>query len=334
MATFSRAVVVIPTLNEVETVLPVIDAMLQDPAADFVFVIDGGSTDGTWAKVDGYLPTSPRLRLLRNDQKTQAYAMNLAAGLAADMGADMLVRVDAHARYPDLFVSKLKLALEHSEAASVVVPLVAHADASHSSWRQACAALQCSWLGTGGARHRKAGPSGWVTHGHHAAFDLSVFLELDGYDTAFSACEDVDYDMRLAERGYQIWMAGGLPLQYLPRATPLSYFKQMFRNGRGRAACASKHQSTLSLRQLLPLGASVSVLLSLVLAVFWYPIFALICAAYMLAVFGLAVAVSQNSGLLNSLRVSWLACLAHLGFSCGLVREWLNPRSNAETLSP
>ena len=48
----------------------------------------------------------------------------------------------------------------------------------------------------GGAAHRRLSGGGWVDHGHHALFALSKFRALRGYDEAFLANEDAEFDVR------------------------------------------------------------------------------------------------------------------------------------------
>jgi len=314
-----RAIIAVPSLNEKHTILPILESILSDSRADAVWILDGGSTDGTRELVTSYLATSPRLRLIDNPRRTQAHAINLAAKLAERLGFDTLIRIDAHAIYPKNYVSSLLAILEQSEAASVVVPLIANATVSEGAWRKACADLQSSWLGHGGAEHRSVGKSGWVTHGHHAAFDLQTFLHLDGYDTDFLACEDVEFDIRLIAAGYRIWYAAGLPVQYLPRSTPRAYLHQMIRNGQGRANCARKHQLTLAPRQIVPLAATLTSLASIVAGFAISPAFGLWATAYLVSVLTLALLASKHTSLLHSLRICWLALMAQLGFSFGLI---------------
>src|SRR6185369_64109 len=88
----SRSVViVIPTLNEVHTIESVVDSLYDDPPADAkvsVVVADGGSDDGTVALVQRMQRSRPSLSLLRNPQRIQSAAVNLAArtvGAEADV---------------------------------------------------------------------------------------------------------------------------------------------------------------------------------------------------------------------------------------------------------
>lgn len=304
-----RCVVVIPTLNEAAHLAQVLEGFLTDPAATEIWVLDGGSSDGTQRIAQGYVQVSTRVRLIHNPGRTQAHACNRAARLAQTQGFDILLRADGHAHYPKGFVSGCLSVLADTEADSVTVPLIAHAPDDAPPWQAANAALQRTWLGTGGAAHRNLGAGGWVTHGHHAAMRLPVFCALGGYDTAFAANEDAELDLRLTAAGHRIWMCAALPVRYTPRATQNALFAQMRRNGRGRAQTAAKHRQPLALRQRLPLIATLGSLLPL-LALPLHPAAALPALGYVALVAALAY---------GSPRITALALLANAGFSLGLL---------------
>lgn len=64
-----RALVIVPTYNERENILRIIDAVLsQDPCID-VLVVDDGSPDGTGAIVDERVARDPRVHVLHREKK-------------------------------------------------------------------------------------------------------------------------------------------------------------------------------------------------------------------------------------------------------------------------
>ena len=254
---------------------------------------------------------------MHNPARTQAAALNLAAGQAALIGAAILVRADAHAHYPEGFVGNVCAALSAREADSVVVPLIARSEEG-TAWQNAAARLQHSWLGHGGARHRTYGRSGWVDHGHHAAFRLDRYLALGGYDDRFLAAEDVDFDWRLAAARGRIWLEAETQVGYVPRCSARALFKQMFRNGRARCQVALKHRRRLGLRQILPAVVTAVLLASIFVA----PVIGS-SAAIPGLIYGATTIVfafsDAGSGVNMALRVAWLAIVSHIGFGCGLL---------------
>jgi dolichol-phosphate mannosyltransferase len=96
-----KALVVIPTYNEAETILKVVGQVLAiEPRAD-VLVVDDGSPDGTAGLVEAQQGSEPRLHLLRRATKDglgAAYRAGFAWGLARDY--DTLVEMDADLSHP------------------------------------------------------------------------------------------------------------------------------------------------------------------------------------------------------------------------------------------
>jgi glycosyltransferase involved in cell wall biosynthesis len=96
-----RALVVVPTYNEAESVIGVVERVLEaDPRVD-VLVVDDGSPDGTAELVAARAAGEPRLHLLQRDAKQglgAAYRAGFAWGL--DRGYDALVEMDADLSHP------------------------------------------------------------------------------------------------------------------------------------------------------------------------------------------------------------------------------------------
>ena len=254
--------IVMPSLNEERAIAASIMSVLPQQDCGFeleLIVVDGGSDDATRGIVSFLAKADPRIRLIHNPARTQAAGVNLAARVA-DPRSTVLVRADCHARYPSDFVTICVESLRSAGAASVVVPM---RTVGSTCIENAISAAQNSTLGNGGAAHRQStGLSERVAHGHHAAFDRRIFLELGGYDEGFVANEDAEYDMRLVDSGRVIWMARGAMIDYSPRSDLVSLGRQYFRNGIGRVSTSAKSGNRLGLRQLLPIFALTACLAS------------------------------------------------------------------------
>lgn len=315
-----RAVIVIPVLNEAGHIGRLIDSLLAETCDIPIRVYDGGSSDVTRDIVARRVVGNQRLRLIANPGRTQAFAVNLAAGQAARAGAQVLIRMDAHAEYPPGFAVALCHTLDETGADSVVVPLKA---VGQGRWSRAAAALQNGWLGNGGAAHRTGRVRGWVAHGHHAAFRLDSFRRLGGYDTRFRANEDAEYDRRLTEAGGRIFLENRLSVAYHPRPNPLALARQMFRNGFYRLLNARKHRRALGLRQQLPVLATVLLALSPIMAAALGPVALVPGGAYLGAVGLLALATARGQPVLAG-GIAALAVISHAGFGFGVLAAALS----------
>lgn len=260
----SRIVVAIPTLNEGRTIETIVRKLASEakylPNLNIV-VVDGGSSDSTKSIVNALAREITCLHFLENSGKIQSKGVNLVARTWRD-DAEILIRCDAHAIYPDFFIGKLLKSLRVSGADSVVIPMDS---VGGSIVQKAIAWTSDSSIGSGGAAHRGGRKSGFVDHGHHAAFILETFLRLNGYDETFSQNEDAEYDCRLRAIGGKIYLDANIRIKYLPRSSFLTLWYQYFGYGMGRSRTVLKHPRSLRARQLaVPLhilAIAVSILL-------------------------------------------------------------------------
>jgi succinoglycan biosynthesis protein ExoA len=304
---------VIPCLNESKCIAGVIDKIAADPvgARTLIVVADGGSTDGTREIVTQIAAQRPNVRLLNNPRRLQSAGVNLTARMFGET-CPWLIRADAHADYPDNYVSNLIAEAERTDASSVVVAMRTMAT---GCFQQAAATAQNSLLGTGGSAHRTGGAEGFVDHGHHALFRTKTFLALNGYDEAQSHNEDAEFDVRLARYGGRIWLTRATSIGYFPRARAGALFVQYRNYGRGRAITLMRHRVKPKLRQLLPVAIAPAVAL-LALAP-WIPIAALpalgwaaLCLSY-----GLLLGAKEKSRCAAASGIA--AMIMHLGWSLG-----------------
>jgi succinoglycan biosynthesis protein ExoA len=255
-----RAFAVIPCLNEAQHIEGLIRHLLTDPSwrDPLVVVADGGSTDGTVEIVRAMAAEDLRIRLVDNPRRLQSAGVNLAAARHG-RGRRWMVRVDAHAGYPEAYVSRLIEEARRTGAASVVVAMDT---VGRGGFQSMAAAAQNSVLGTGGSAHRSKGASGWVDHGHHALFDLEHFFAAGGYDETFRANEDAEFDVRLGQEGGKIWLSDGVRVTYYPRSTARGLFGQYLNYGRGRARTLLRHRQRPKLRQMLPVAVAPAAMLA------------------------------------------------------------------------
>ncbi|WP_077035546.1 glycosyltransferase family 2 protein [Pelomonas sp. KK5] len=311
-----RVLVVVPTLNEARGIEAVIQRLLADaPARTELVVCDGGSSDGTQALVQRVAAFEPRVRLLHNPRRIQSAAVNLAVQQHG-AGADVLVRCDAHAEYPHGFVRRLLDTLARTEADSVVVPMDSQ---GHTCLQRAVAWVSNSWAGTGGSAHRGGRRSGFVDHGHHAAFRMDAFRRAGGYDESFTHNEDAELDCRQRRLGGRVYLDAEIRLGYHPRATLPSLARQYFAYGRGRSRTVRRHPGSMRARQLaLPLNLAL-LALSL-LAMPWLPLLASLWpAAYGGALLAASLQIAWRQRSLCGLLAGVAAATMHLSWGAGFL---------------
>jgi succinoglycan biosynthesis protein ExoA len=331
MAEQSRlfASIIMPALNEERYIADAIASILPAPGTvDYeLLVMDGGSTDRTVEIVQSLVAQNPNIRLAHNPRKIQSAAMNIAAEIC-DPCVLVMIRADCHARYPHGFVNGLIHTLQKTGSSSVVTAM--HA-IGLSPVQKAIAAAQNSRLGNGGSIHRLGGTSGFVDHGHHAAFHRETFLRLGGYDETAPFNEDAEFDARLREAGGRIYLDASLPIEYLPRSTFPSLSRQYRRHGWGRANTILKHGMMPRLRQIMP----VLVFLTCITALAAWPLLGAAAlfpvAAYLLAAstWGVVLAWKERS---PSLLLSGPAAVVmHMSWAVGFLKRIATHQVSAVT---
>lgn len=318
---------VIPTLNEaahIEQVLRGLCVGLAAGAPIHFVVADGGSTDGTVDIVRGLSGAWPwRLTLMHNPKRLQSAGINLAVRQFGQ-GCSLLVRCDAHASYPPGFVHRLHASMVRQGADAVVVPM----DSLGSSpWQKAVAWVSDTPVGSGGSAHRGGARSGFVDHGHHAAFSMASFCRAGGYDETFSHNEDAELDCRQRALGSKIYLDSEVRIGYLPRDSFGGLWRQYMNYGAGRSRTIRKHPGSWRLRQLaVPLNALL-VLGGLLMAPWWPLLLAwpLLYASILgLTALGLAVRHRSPVGMLAAPA----AFAMHMAWAIGLIKGWLRVRES------
>jgi len=309
----ASVLVVIPCLNEEEHLEGVIDQLLAD--ADridlAIIVVDGGSTDGSRAIARDYTACDRRVVFMENPKRIQSAGVNSAVErYGSDF--DFLIRVDAHARYPNRFCERLLNVQARTRADSIVVSM--HT-VGRSCFQRAAAAAQNSVLGNGGASHRNVAREGWVDHGHHALMTIRAFKTVGGYDDSFSHVEDVELDVRLRAAGFAIFLTGEVEVTYYPRRTMAALFRQYRNVGRGRARNFLKHRKDAKVRHLILAG--IAPVLSLLLLTPFSFVFALPALSWALSClgYGLLLGVRQRDPCAAAAGVAAIAM--QVGWSVG-----------------
>jgi succinoglycan biosynthesis protein ExoA len=326
-ASGSRILVVIPTLNEaahIEGVLTSLLAEFPPDARTQVVVADGGSTDATGLVVERVAAANPIVRLMHSPARIQSCAVNLAVRRFGK-DADVLIRCDAHSIYPAGFCRRLLETLNCTEADAVVVPMDS---IGVDGLQRAVAWVSNSPVGTGGAAHRAGRTSGFVDHGHHAAFRMDSFRRAGGYNETFSHNEDAEFDCRQRALGARVYLDAEIRVQYHPRSTFAGLWQQYFRYGVGRSRTVRRHPGSMRMRQLaVPVHLAVSVLAVAMLP--WSSALLLWPATYVAALAATSVGMALRHRAWCGLLAGPAAGVMHtawaVGFFSGLARRRERP---------
>ena len=318
----TRVLAVIPALNEARHIEACIRSLMTGDEwlrRVPLVVVDGGSTDGTIEIVSSMMPEFPNLCLVHNSKKLQSAAINLAVAECAGESARFLVRCDAHSVFPAGFIKSVAFALLRTQAASVVIPMDARGE---TCFEKANAWIVDTPLGSGGSAHRGGTRSGYVDHGHHAGFDLSVFRSVGGYDETFSHNEDAEYDERVIQAGGRIFLDATIRKIYFPRGSVAALARQYYNYGKGRARTVFKHGQRPKVRQMLPVLALLGSLIGLVAAPFYSPAI-LLPAGYLTILVSASVFIGVAKKSVCGLLAGLASGTMHMSWAAGFIMQSL-----------
>jgi succinoglycan biosynthesis protein ExoA len=296
-----------------------------------IIVADGGSTDRTCEIVRELQQTHSNLHLLDNPHRWSSAGRN--AAVQASVG-DIIVLVDGHCELegPD-YLADLVEAFRRSGADCVGRPQPL--DVSDATvLQEAIAAARASRLGHHPDSHIWSDREGFVPPQSVAvAYRREVFERVGLFDESFDACEDVEFNERVAQAGMRCFFTPRVRVRYYPRGTLGGLFRQLERYGRGRIRLSRKHPGTLSAKSLVPAAFLAGVILGpcvcLLASSLWWAYFGVL-AVYALVVLAGSMTVSwqrRRPALLPLLPLVFVT--VHMGAGWGLLRETLVGRKAA-----
>jgi glycosyltransferase involved in cell wall biosynthesis len=241
--------IILPVRNEAKYVRECLDTVLnQDyPKILEVLISDGLSDDGTSEIILEYRSRDPRVSLLLNRKQIQTAAVNDCVGIAR---GEVIVRMDAHARYSGDYVSKCIQHLLKTGAGNVGGPVRL---IKKEAFMPSLINIVCeSPFGLGGARFRKVRYEGYVDTVWPGVFWKSVFDKVGLFKEEFVRTEDVEFNRRLRDKGYKIYLTPEIKLYYHARDTLSGLLSQNFQNGYGVIQTLLVAKKITALRHFIP----------------------------------------------------------------------------------
>ena len=335
---------VLPGRNEAATIGRLLDQLTAQeyPADRFeILVADGRSTDATRLIVEQKARQTPvALRVVDNPGIRSGPGRN--AGVQASTG-DIVIFIDGHCEVPSSRLLADTVALMEETGAGCLCrpqPLIAYAPRGTA---RIIADVRASALGHGrDSLIYDMEHAGFVDPASSGAtYRRTVFETCGLYDESFDACEDVEFNTRVAAAGFKAYTSPRVAVYYEPRSSVRGLFRQMMRYGIGRVRLARKHPGSASLSSWAPavlVAAFAAALLSLVLAAAlhraWLVLVAVPAALFLGITVAAAVGLGRRFGARHTLYGPWIYCAIYLGLGCGMWRELLAPAPQVAVMQP
>ncbi len=320
--------VIVPVRNEARCIAATLGQLLdQDyPRARYeILVADGRSTDETREIVRDIAARHHNVRLIDNPGLLSSAGRNAAVRAAR---GDIIVLIDGHCEIQNPFyLSEMAGAFERSGADCVGRPQPLDVPGA-SLLQRTIAAARASRFGHHPASHIWAEREGMVPPQSVAvAYRSDVFRRVGHFDEAFDACEDYEFNHRVARAGMTCFLTPRVTVRYHPRASLAGLARQMFRYGRGRVRLLRKHPETFSPSVFIPAlfvaGLVLGPLFAALYPVLWWLYFGVVGLYGVCSLgFGAAVAWRERSAMMFPLLPLAFAAV-HLGAGCGVIRELL-----------
>jgi glycosyltransferase involved in cell wall biosynthesis len=324
--------VIIPCRNEEKTIRLLLEALAQQtfPQSEMeVIIADGMSEDNTRAVIASFQAEHPNfaVRIIANPKRIIPAAMNV--GIANAQG-EFILRLDAHSIPQPDYVARCVEALQANQAENVGG--VWEIQPQHSGWMaRAIAAVAAHPLAVGNAGYRIGSQAGYVDTVPFGAFWRELFERIGPYDESLLTNEDYELNARIRQAGGHIWLDPQIRSVYFARGSLAELARQYWRYGFWKAQMLKRYPKTLRLRQALPPLFVLSLVLWLLLGLFFPPFFTVLWVELGIYLAVLLVAGIQLAIQKGDVALVWGAPLAiatmHLTWGVGLlVGSFSHPR--------
>lgn len=317
--------VVCPIYNEEKYIAKCIDSILEQdfPHDDMeVLFVDGMSSDRTREIVLEYTDKYKFIRLLDNPHRTSPYAMNIGIENAA---GDTIFRMDAHAQYPDNYLSELYQKLQELPNAENVGGVCETLPCNETNEAYAIAEVLSNSFGMGNSYFRTGiSEIRKVDTVPFGCFHKSLFKRIGLYDTDLDRNQDDELNGRIIRNGGSIYIIPSIKIKYFARDKMGKVRKMFYQYGLYKPLVNKKLGAPATLRQFVPVLFLLGIVLGAVACYFWPTfrwIYLALACLYMLICFyiGIKNAVKHKRPSL-AILIPYAFFNTHISYGWGYLR--------------
>ena len=319
--------IVIPVRNEVRYVPRCLKAVAeQDYPSDRIEILiaDGMSDDGTFELLQEWAAQSANHNVFQNPGKIVPTGLNI---LIPKAKGEVIIRVDGHCVIALDYVSNCVCHLHQDQVDGVGGPMRSIGEDLIS---QVTGLAMSSKFGVGNSSFRtETGQTKLADTVPFPAYTRAIIEKVGLYDEELVRNQDDEYNYRIREAGGKILLAEDVRSEYYSRGSLKKLWKQYFQYGYWKVRVLQKHPRQMSLRQFVPLGFVLTLILTLLLSVLapwgWKALVVLL-AVYLLANLSASIMTASGQGIKKLLLLPLAFTIIHLsygsGFIVGLFKFW------------
>ena len=319
--------IIIPTRNEELFIINTLNSIMsQDYPSNLVEVIiaDGDSDDKTKSLIEGYIIDHPNVILINNPERVVPFALNYAIEIAT---GEVIVRLDAHSKYPKNYVSRLVTELANTNADNVGGVWIT-TPANDGVVATAIALATSHPLGIGDASYRLENAEiKEVDTVPFGCFPREIFDKIGNFDTDLIRNQDDEFNGRILKNGGKIFLVPDVKIEYYARASMSTMAKMFYQYGLFKPLVNVKLGAAATMRQFVPpvfvlfvLAGVLVPFLPLVLQALWSIGFVIYILISIIVSFKIMRANSRFSLLFV---LPWIFPLIHLSYGWGYIKGYV-----------
>ena len=243
--------IIVAVKNAEKYVRRCIDSLLNQsyPADKYeIIVVDGLSTDGTWAILQELKKRNPELRIFKNLKENAAAGRNI--GIRNAKG-EYVAFIDSDAVADTNWLENISKTFDKVGAVGVGGPDLLPPDSEYIS--KVIGRIMASPLASGGklnpsVQHIMSSQAGYVKHipTCNLCLKKDVVEKLGYFDEGFvfAAGEDLEFNTRLTLAGYKLYYSPLIRVAHYRKRDLRAFAKQIYKWAKVKAAIIKKHGMT------------------------------------------------------------------------------------------
>lgn len=313
--------VVIPCFNEEKYIKTCVESLLQNGYPEHnleILVVDGESTDSTIDILKEIHQKHPQVRHINNPKKKTPFALNLGIENAKN---EYILIASAHSSFDKGYIQELVNKMDELQA-DVVGGVMETKVKNETPTSSAIMQVLSNKFGVGNAMFRIGVKEPVrVDTVPFGLYKTELLKSVEGYDEKLIRNHDIELSKRLLKLGTKIYLTPTTKCYYYAREKFSQLAQNNYRNGKWNLLTVfiTKDFDSLSLRHFAPLGFVLSILIPLLLSIFYTPFIylAIIILLFYLLTIGVIVLKMFNLSKTTFFKSVWSFICLHFSYGFG-----------------